>query len=294
MATANVPRTYSLILGKNVQNMNFFMYDGAGHTEWFNLNNWTVVGDCWKQGTVIKHTTSPAATGTLTCALSPSALTIYVDGPIQSLLAGSAVTNPTLIEYGSNSDGWSVPYGSGKPLTSWNGTNQHALTISPNVYNFNLYLTNGSTGQWFDLNDADYDGDKWTVQGDCYLSGSTITHVTPPSNPVGTINCQVNGPDMTITVSGNVPGGIFGTPPTDNPTYMEYGSDTDGWGAYVTGKPKNTWYSSISTYVFYVGANVNGLNMFLYGPNSGQTNWFDLTKWTVTGACYKSGTKIMH
>lgn len=290
--STGVPRTYTLALNPSVQNMNFFLYNPSnGQQGWFDLNDWTVTGDCWRDGGGIRHVTPPPATGNISCTLDSSGLAVYVSGPAQSLLVNGSVLNPTKILYGSDTDGWTVPYSSGKAFTNWNGTDSHTLFLPPNVYNFNLYLTDGSTGKWFDLNDADSDGDAWTVGGACWKNGGVITHAAPPN---GTINCVENGPDMTVTITGNIPYGIFGSVPSGSPVYLEYGSDTDGWGAYTTGKPKATWSSSTTSYSLILSNSVQNMNFFLYGPSSGQTSWFNLNNWNVIGDCWRDGGGIRH
>jgi hypothetical protein len=145
-----------------------------------------------------------------------------------------------------------------------------------------------SSGQvsWFDLN-------QWNITGDCWRDQGGIRHSMPPTTPKY-IDCQVSGPDMTVTLTGPINQGIFGTPPTDNPTYIEYGSDSDGWGPYTTGKPKATWFNWLNAHTFILSASVQNMNFFMYGPTSGQVNWFDLNQWTITGRCWRDGGGIRH
>ena len=290
--STGIPKVYTLALNPSVQNMNFFLYNPSnGQQGWFDLNDWTVTGDCWRDGGGIRHATPPPAVGDISCTLDSNGLAVYVNGPVQSMLVSGSVTGPTKILYGSDTDGWTVPYSSGKAFTGWNGSNSHTLFLPPNVYNFNLYLTDGSSGKWFDLTDADYDGDSWTVGGACWKNGGVITHAAPPN---GTINCVENGPDMTVTITGNIPYGIFGSVPSGSPVYLEYGSDTDGWGAYTSGKPKATWSSSTTSYSLILSNSVQNMNFFLYGPSSGQTSWFNLNSWNVVGDCWRDGGGIRH
>lgn len=290
--STGIPRAYSLTLDSSVQNMNFFLYNpSSGQQGWFNLDDWTVTGDCWRDGGGIRHTTPPPVTGSISCTLDSSNLAVYINGPVESLLVYGSVLNPTKILYGSDTDGWVVPYSSGKAFATWNGSDSYVLYLPPNVYNFNMYLTDGSTGKWFDLNDADGDGDSWTVGGACWKNGGVITHAPPPK---GTINCVENGADMTVTVTGNIPYGIFGSVPSGSPVYLEYGSDTDGWSPYTTGKPKATWSSSTTSYSLILGSSVQNMNFFLYSPSSGQTSWFNLDSWDVIGDCWRNGGGILH
>src|SRR5690606_4034887 len=145
-----------------------------------------------------------AATGTLTCSLSQSSLQVDIAGPIQDLLVGGSVSGPTAVLYGANTDTWAVPYSSGKPLASWNGTESHTLQLSPDVNGFNLFLSNGSGGNWFDLVDADWDGDKWTVAGDCWLDGTEIVHGPADTSGGGIINCIEAGSSIQVEIIGPV------------------------------------------------------------------------------------------
>jgi len=288
---------YPLQMSSSVQNLNFFLYapsTGSQPNNWFDLSKWTVTGDCWKDGGGIKHTPPPTSYGTLTCTYDPaSGITVNMNGDFQGLLANGIVANPTKVLYGSDTDGWTVPYSSGKPFSTWNGTGSQTLLLPPNTYNFNMFLTDGVGGKWFDLIDSDGDHDKWSVGGDCWNNNGVITHSTPPK---GTINCVKSGAQLTVTVSGQVAYGINGFPPTASPVYLEYGSDTDGWGAYTTGKPKATWTSATANYSLVLSSNVQNMNLFLYAPSTGSqpNNWFDLNRWNITGVCYRSGGGILH
>jgi len=300
------PATYQITLDDSVQSMNFFLYSpDTGEQEWLNLewDIWDVTGDCWLEGTTIRHgdgappPPASTATGNINCTVMDSE-TMVVDfsGPILDLLVGGSVTTPTEIQYGSDYDGWTVPYSQGKASTPWNGTDTHSIVMSPNVYDFNFYLTDGSGGgRWFDLVDADSDGDLWNITGDCWSNSGVIAHSAPPagSGPPHTIDCQVDGAEMVVSVVGPVQTGIFGTAPTEV-SYLEYGSDTDGWGAYMAGKPLVTWNETAGTHVLTLDSGVQNMNFFLYEPATGQVNWFDLNLWDVTGDCWRDGGGLRH
>lgn len=288
--TSEVPRTYMFTLGANVQNMNFFMYQpSTGAVSWFDLDKWAITGDCWRDGGGIRHYVPPTATKTLACAVNGPDMTVTLTGPInQGIFGNPPSDNPTYIEYGSDTDGWG-PYTTGKPKATWmSNFSNHTLIVSSSVQNFNFFMYGPSSGQvsWFDLN-------QWNITGDCWRDQGGIRHSMPPTTPKY-IDCQVSGPDMTVTLTGPINQGIFGTPPTDNPTYIEYGSDSDGWGPYTTGKPKATWFNWLNAHTFILSASVQNMNFFMYGPTSGQVSWFDLNQWTITGRCWRDGGGIRH
>ncbi len=295
------PVTYSMYVGANVDEMNFFLYEPAtGDQEWFDLSQWTASGDCYHDGGLIYRLdlSYPPAEGEITCTLTEDDLIVDITGPVQALLVEPYVANPDEIQYGSNTDGWTVPYSSGKPAEPWTGAWTHTIVLDPDTYNFNFYLSDvdGVGGEWFDLVDGDYDGDAWTVNGDCWEDGGTITHDPPPVTPVGTITCDEVGADLHVTISGDIPAGIFGVAPTGSGKYLEYGSNapTPAWTGYTSGKPKKTWVPTTTSYTLILGGNVNEMNWFLYKSTTGQINWFDLSKWTVTGDCWEDGGLIRH
>lgn len=290
------PYSHELVMRGDTDQLNLFLYSpDSGQQGWFNLDwgIWNVIGDCWQSGGLIYHTPLPHPSGAITCTQSGPVMKYAFSGPMQMLLVGGAASGPIDIQYGSDSDGWSVPT-SGKITAPWNGSYQHEISLPAYVNNLNFYLNGSGGGRWFDLNDGDYDGDSWTVTGDCWNSGGLVTHANVA--PSKTIDCQVSGSTMTVTVVGDVASGIFGTAPTASPTYLEYGSDTDGWGTYTSGKPLATWYAGTQVYTFQFNANVQNFNFFLYAPSTGSqaNNWFDLSQWTTTGACYKNGGGIAH
>jgi hypothetical protein len=290
------PYAHELVMKGGVDQLNLFLYSPDTTSQgWFNLDwsIWTVTGDCWQDGSLIRHTPIPPPSGTITCAQVGQVMKYSIDGPTQMLLVSGSVVGPEEIQYGSNSDGWTTPT-TGKITTPWNGTYHHEMSLPAYVDGLNFYLNGPNGGRWFDLTDGDYDGDQWTVAGDCWKSGGTITHAGISASK--TIDCQVDGSTMTVTVVGDVTSGIYGSAPTGNPTYLEYGSDYDGWGAYTASKPLASWYASTQIYTLRLNSGVQGFNLFLYDPATGgqPNNWFDLSQWTVTGACYKSGTSISH
>lgn len=284
---------YDLEMRGNADKMNLFLYSpDSGQQGWFNLDwgIWSIRGNCWQDSSGLRHIPLPPSTGTITCTQNGAVMTYAFDGPIEALLGGGAVGSPQQIQYGSNSDGWTVPT-SGKITAPWNGTYHHEVSLPVSVNSLNFYLNGSGGGRWFDLVDSDYDGDKWTVGGACWNDSGLIAHTMPPK---GTINCAVNGSTMTVTVTGDIPYGLHAFVPGGSPVYLEYGSDTDGWGAYASGKPKAAWSSTTTSYALSLGANVQNMNFFLYGPSSGQVSWFDLDDWNVTGACWRDGGGIKH
>lgn len=169
---------YQLELKGDVDEINFFLYSpDSSEQEWFNLDwgIWTVTGDCYQSGTLIRHDALPAPTGTITCTEEGSNMRYAFDGPMQELLVGGSADGPLEVQYGSNSDSWSVPT-SGKPTAEWLGTDHLEFVLPLSANGLNFYLHGSGAGAWFDLVDADWDGDSWTVQGDCSLSGSIIVH----------------------------------------------------------------------------------------------------------------------
>lgn len=305
-AASGSPRVYQMTLNDSVAQMNFFLYSpDSGQQQWFNLNDstWNIVGDCWKDGTVIRNSGQPippppsTATGTISCALSQSNLQVTMSGPMQSLLVGGSTSSPTAVIYGADTDSWTVPYTSGKSSVAWNGTNTHVLNLPPSVNGFNMFLSNGTTGRWFDLIDADFDGDKWDVAGACWRDGTKIVHgAYGPAT--GTIKCTLGPSTLQVEFMGSIEDLLVGSR-VNGPVSIQYGSNTDGWTVpYATGKASAAWNGS-SYHVLTLNRSINQFNFFLSNGSGG--NWFDLVdadsdgdKWTITGDCSLSGTVIVH
>jgi hypothetical protein len=117
---------------------------------------------------------------TLTCARDGDIVRVSFSGPVSPLVVGAPPSMPVAIKYGSDKGGWTdFGYGADSPKaqTAWGGEadetgapRQYALAIPADAGRFNLYLlgVDGSVA-WFDLPDADRDGDAWQVQGDCHM-----------------------------------------------------------------------------------------------------------------------------
>jgi hypothetical protein len=172
------PYVHELAMNGNTDEINLFLYSpDSGEQEWFNLDwgIWTVTGDCHQEGTSIRHDPLPPPSGTITCTQEGGDMRYEFDGPMQMLLVNGAAAGPVEIQYGSNTDGWTVPT-SGKTTAPWNGTYHHEIVLPTTVNGLNFYLHGSGGGRWFDLVDADWDGDQWTVTGDCWNDGGLIRH----------------------------------------------------------------------------------------------------------------------
>jgi hypothetical protein len=226
-----------------------------------------------------------------------SGLQVGISGNIQPLLVGGTVGVPTAINYGADTDAWTVPYLAGKTMTAWNGTTSHSLTLPLSVNGFNLFLSDGTAGKWFDLIDADFDGDKWGVTGDCWRDGTKLMH--GPLGPLsGEIRCTNVSGALQVEILGSVENLLVGSPVSDAQSIV-YGSNVDGWTVpYSVGKSFVSWNGS-AYHRLLLPPTMTQFNLFLSDGSGGK--WFDLVdadydgdKWTVTGSCSLSGTYIVH
>ncbi|MFH2062914.1 MAG: M23 family metallopeptidase [bacterium] len=110
---------------------------------------------------------------TIRCDLDSSGLAISITGPILDALIESPVS-PTSLQYGSDTDGWIVPYGSGsgKQSLSWTGDDSvYVFDLPRNVDRINFYVVDSrsaSRASWFDFDPLMDDGYiPWTGRGDC-------------------------------------------------------------------------------------------------------------------------------
>lgn len=169
---------YQMELEGYVDEMNFFLYSpDSAEQQWGNLDwgIWEIVGDCYQQGSSIRHIPLSSASGTINCVQEGSYMRYEFEGPMLDLLVGEISGNVLEIHYGSNTDGWSVPT-TGKPVSDWLGTRENEIVLSSSVNAVNFYLHSTGGGAWFDLVDGDWDGDYWEVTGDCYAQGGGIYH----------------------------------------------------------------------------------------------------------------------
>jgi hypothetical protein len=150
-------------------------------------------------GPVVPETTEPEivtddpwptdAQHTVRCRESSRGLEVQVTGPVLDALMVSPTT-PIALQYGSDADGWFVPYQSGNNQAAWQGEGVACVVTLPSTATrFNLYVedaADSSRDSWFDLN-ARADGSfLWQVVGDCRLgtreilrSTATVEETTP-------------------------------------------------------------------------------------------------------------------
>lgn len=298
-ADVNLPTTYTLALPPNTDNFNFFLYAPINSAmSWFNLDLWTTSGSCYRSGGGIRQGTTsspppPGVMGTLTCKNGSAGMVISVDGDVAAGVFGGAPSDGDVrLEYGSITDGW-LPYVSGKPFSQWySWQRSYSLTLGSNVdgFNFMLYGTSTQAQRWFDLS-------KWQIVGDCKLgSGAVYRNVPPPSNVPLSISCSWSGPDLTYTINGRIQDGLVSTAPSCSTSMLlEYGSDTDGWGLYSSGKPYGYFHPELTQHQLTIGGSRQSVNFVLYCPSNGASSWFKLDAWTVGGSCYRtSGQNIKH
>lgn len=126
---------------------------------------------------------------TLRCTETAGALKVTVTGPF---LDGSALmanpTSPYAVMYGSNTDGWTVPYAFGtKSSTTWLGDSAvHTVMLPPATDSFNLYVADASDSgrnSWLKL--SPNSGAPWAVTGDCHQGSGVVLRNAAPATVAG-------------------------------------------------------------------------------------------------------------
>lgn len=189
--------TYVLQLPNDVTSFNFALTDGT-NPYWFDLNEYVVSGSTCAHvtggGSITRTaTSSPPATiyGVLTCEL------LIVDGALKrkvtiapnpgrdirdALIESPApLPSPSVIQYGSNTDGWALPYPTvGKPQLSWvGGAVNYVFYLDSAVDDWNFFVVDNDDpsdgfagGDFFDL-------DRWSVtnigSSACHRVGGAVS-----------------------------------------------------------------------------------------------------------------------
>lgn len=261
---------------------------------------------------------------TLRCREGEGSLAVRVTGPVTDALM-AAPTAPASLQYGSDADGWAVPYQSGKAEATWLGDSAAmVLKLPAAATHFNLYVEDADVAtrdSWFDLNQRSDGTTPWTVVGDCHLgireivrgaatvveTTTTVTEtiVTPPAttsvtpvttDPPHTIRCTATATDLRVTVTGPILGsGLMADPTT--PSALLWGSDTvGGWSVpYATGtgggRTLTPWLGDDRTHELLMSLGADRFNLYVAdAAASGQNAWFRLkaadgSPWTVLGDC---------
>lgn len=310
-------RTYNnvlMVLGDAVYTMTSGMVHGG------NVFDAEAAADC-RYGTIASGggTEDPPVVGgdpphTIRCAAWPDALHLRITGPVLDALIATP-SAPVAIEYGSDTDGWSVPYAIGeKASAAWNGDGDHTMSLPPWTDRFNLYVvdsTYATRDSWFDL-DASMDGFvPWSVVGDCRREGSLIVRGVgppgtdddgPPSPTTGledpsdglladtdasvtadgpgahTIMCIRGAVSLAVVIRGPVLDALHGGTVGD-PSSVQYGSNSPYlWDLPYDGQTDRAmapWEGDGATYTLVLPRDADGMNIFLAGRNGGG-RWFDL------------------
>lgn len=183
-AAAEVPwvsdsSSYTLKMSDSVVGFNLTLRKPAQGTTaavdyWFDLSEYAVSGACAlnTDKTEVVHTPPPSIVGTIQCQLKlyngvnrrEMIITPNSGRDIREALAESPafLPSPSAIQYGSQTDGWTLPYqtGSTKPQAAWmNGTTAYYFYLDPAVDDLNFFVVDDddptdsvSGGDYFDLN----------------------------------------------------------------------------------------------------------------------------------------------
>jgi hypothetical protein len=148
---------------------------------------------------------------------------------------------------------------------------------------------------------------------ECTATGGASGCTPIPTVSTPTIACRIVGSNIEYTISGGIVDHLYpdgGTVAT--PTYVQYGSNTDGWCPYPAGstKPQIAWAGSDATYVFTLNAGITDLNFFVTDTSDVDGSdgavggkYFLLSEWTVTNVtndsaqtpnCHVVGGGIVH
>ncbi|HTK60426.1 MAG TPA: hypothetical protein VL283_04480 [Candidatus Baltobacteraceae bacterium] len=183
--------SYLLPMPSSVTEFNFVLENAAGTSQyWFSVGEFDTSGSCAKNGasTAFTHAAVSPVMGTIACSMTTVG-GVPKRNLVLSPLSGhdireglsespSFLPSPSVIQYGSDTDGWVLPYpaGSSKPQLSWtNGNASYSFYLDPAVNHINLFVVDNDDpadsvagGDYLNL-------DKWNVTGTCYRSGGGIS-----------------------------------------------------------------------------------------------------------------------
>jgi hypothetical protein len=284
---------------------------------------------------VVPETTTPTPTvpeawptdapHTVRCRVAADGLEVRVTGPATDALMARPTT-PTSLQYGSDADGWTVPYQSGKSKATWSGDSAAmVLKLPATATHFNLYVedaSDASRDSWFDLNQRGDGTASWSVTGDCHLgvreilrgaaaavettpvptsdpittAPSVTPQAVPTADPPHTIRCAATDGGLRVMVTGPILGSGLMADPTA-PSALMWGSDTvGGWSVpYQDGSGGRTltpWQGDGQRHELLMPPGTNRFNLYVAdAANSGQNSWFRLkaadgSPWTITGDCH--------
>lgn len=292
-------KEYVIDLPADVGRFNLFLYDAGsgGEPAWFDVNQWTISGDCWASGGGIDYDDSRMADPAkqrITCDVKGDEMTVSIKGDARYGLFNHPPADQIVhLGYGG-SDGWD-PYDMSKARVVWSpAVWEYQMTIPADVQNMNFFLHGRYSGltRWFDL-------DEWSVGGDCYRESSgdirhTDGEVARLASEDLKISCELRPDAMIYRIEGPVQEALATDAPTGENIFLEYGG-TDGWEAYTTGKPMLAWSPEQTTYELATLPSVDAVNFFLYSPETGEKSWFMLDAWNVDGDCNRvPGQDIRH
>lgn len=118
------------------------------------------------------------------------------------------------------------------------------------------------------------------------------------------IDCDVNGSDLKITITGYILQALATEPVTPDGDFLKIGGDPHGWGDYThleatTERPVTSWTGDTNgdgtpkTYVIDVPSTWTSFNFWLSRPGDSDRYWFDLSKYTVTGDCVMGSGEVL-
>lgn len=254
---------------------------------------------------------------TLRCtAQSDGRLRVTVTGPVLDTLVARP-SQPSALQYGSDTDGWGVPYAStgGKPSASWSGDGaSYTLMFTAQVNNFNLYVVDAADAQresWFDLVDANGDGRRWNVVGDCRISGTKIVRgagtvpapaptpaptpqpaPTPAPQPAPTtqepmLTCTATQNGLQITVSGLETYALIDGDTLSTQDIAAIGASGDGglsWTPSAVSQPRTACNPAFASCALQLPAQTARFNLWAWSVDV-RAYWFDLEAWSAQGDC---------
>lgn len=261
-------------------------------------------------GAGIMYGTSTDPPHTIRCEAGDGVLRIRVTGPVLDALI-AVPSDPAVLEYGSDTDGWTVPYPAGtKPSVPWDGDGSYELTLPPMTTRFNLYVADSASAtrdSWFDLDESMDGSVPWSIAGDCRREGTVIVRAAdgaapgdadvspseetgPPANggdedtageEVGiahVISCVRTDEALVVAIRGPILDALHGGTVAD-PWSLQYGSNVPYlWDLpydATTGRALAPWEGDGVTYMLHLPRNADGINFFVTGA-SGGGRWFDL------------------
>lgn len=273
---------YTMTMPGSVTGFNFYLLGSNGQQHWFDTSKFNVSGTCSKVSTEFRHTSTGGGGGggtgygSLHCAENGGNTTVTLTGP----LVANVFNNTNL----SPNSGTQIRFGYGiSGSYSWvSDSATYTLTMPGSTTGFNLYLLNGGTEHWFNVN-------QFNVSGTCSKVSNEFRHTSTGGGGGGTYGqvwCSENGSSTNVTVSNGILEhlNVSGLSPNSNWTLrLSHSGGTD----------IRSWNSDGSSYPFSMTGTTVDFSIVLRDPN-GNTYPFDVSEFDVGGTCYKQSNQFRH